>query len=122
MAETPPTTPEHPRRTPVRQVIREVTEPGLVHPALIPGIGVERTGRTFGTNWAVFAIAGAFIAAVIVWGILDPASIQATGAASLGWVTTNFGWLFGALTIAITVFMMFVGYGRTGGVRLGSDD
>ncbi len=122
MAETPPTTPEHPRRTPVRRVIREVTEPGLVHPALIPGIGVERTGRTFGTNWAVFAIAGAFIAAVIVWGILDPASIQATGSASLGWVTTNFGWLFGALTIAITVFMMFVGYGRTGGVRLGSDD
>jgi choline/carnitine/betaine transport len=119
-----PEIPEPPRRprTPVKQVVREVTEPGLVHPALIPGIGVEHTGRTFATNWAVFAIAGAFVAAVIAWGIIAPESIQAVGSASLGWVTVNFGWMFGALTIAITLFMLFVGFGRTGGVRLGMDD
>ncbi|GEK79623.1 BCCT family transporter [Agrococcus baldri] len=122
MAATPPETPPRKPRTPVKQVVQEVTEPGLVHPALIPGIGVERTGRAFTTNWAVFAIAGAFVAAVIVWGIIDPGSIQTVGSASLSWVTVNFGWMFGALTIAITVFMLFIGYGRTGGVRLGMDD
>ncbi|WAC66477.1 BCCT family transporter [Agrococcus sp. SL85] len=121
MAESHPPTPEH-RRTPVRQVIREVTEPGLVHPALIPGIGVERTGRAFPTNWLVFAVAGALVLAVIVWGIVAPDSIQAAGSASLTWVADTFGWMFGALTIAVTVFMLFVGYGRTGGIRLGADD
>lgn len=121
MAESHPPTPEH-RRTPVRQVIREVTEPGLVHPALIPGIGVERTGRAFPTNWLVFAVAGALVLAVIVWGVVAPDSIQAAGAASLTWVADTFGWMFGALTIAVTVFMLFVGYGRTGGIRLGADD
>ncbi|WP_404311746.1 BCCT family transporter [Agrococcus terreus] len=121
MAESQPPTPEH-RRTPVRQVIREVTEPGLVHPALIPGIGVERTGRAFPTNWLVFAVAGALVVAVIVWGVVAPASIQEVGSASLTWVADTFGWMFGALTIAVTVFMLFVGYGRTGGIRLGQDD
>lgn len=111
-----------PRRTPVRQVLREVTEPGLVHPALIPGIGVERTGRDFSTNWGVFAAAGAFTAGVVAWGILDSEGIAAAGSASLSWVTTNFGWLFGALTVAVTAFMLFVGLGRTGGIRLGADE
>ncbi|ERG65540.1 hypothetical protein L332_13965 [Agrococcus pavilionensis RW1] len=122
MTDTAPPSSDQHRRIPVRRVIREVTEPGLVHPALIPGIGVERTGRVFGTNWAVFAVAGAFVAAVIIWGIVDPAGVQSVGSASLAWVTSRFGWLFGALTIAVTVFMLFVGYGRTGGVRLGADD
>ena len=122
MSDTQPPSPPRKPRTPVKQVIREVTEPGLVHPALIPGIGVERTGKSFSTNWAVFAIAGAFVAGVIVWGVVAPDSVRAVGTASLTWVTVNFGWLFGALTIAVAVFMLFIGYGRTGGVRLGMDD
>lgn len=126
MPENPPTTPaQDPQRKPrttAKQVMREVSEPGLVHPALIPGIGVERTGRTFSTNWAVFAVAGLFVVGVIAWGVIAPESVQAVGSASLAWVTSTFGWMFGALTIAVTVFMLFVGYGRTGGVRLGQDD
>ena len=41
----------------VKRVIDEVTTPGLVHPALIPGIGVEKTGRVFPMNWGVFIFA-----------------------------------------------------------------
>ncbi|WP_244301026.1 BCCT family transporter [Leucobacter insecticola] len=44
------------------------------------------------------------------------------GSAALAWVSTNFGWLFGALAITVTLFMLVVGYGRTGGIRLGADD
>ncbi len=108
--------------TGMKRVIREVSEPGLVHPALIPGIGVERTGRSFAMNWGVFIFAAVVALAVIVWAFAAPESISATGSAALGWVSTNFGWLFGVLAIVVIVFMLIVGYGRSGGVRLGSDD
>lgn len=115
--------PEAIRRRPrVKRVIREVTEPGLVHPALIPGIGVEKTGRKFKTNWTVFAIAGFAVLAVIIWAIIAPDSISTVGDASLAWTIDNFGWIFGVLAVAIAVFMLVVGYGRTGGIRLGADD
>ncbi len=110
------------RRPTVKRVIREVTQPGLVHPALIPGIGVERTGREFSTNWTVFAIAGLAVVSVIGWAIVAPDSITTVGDASLAWVTENFGWLFGVLAVVITAFMLVLAYGRTGGVRLGADD
>ncbi|MDO5759165.1 MAG: BCCT family transporter [Rhodobacterales bacterium] len=107
-----------------RRVLREVTHPGpgLVHPALIPGIGVERTNYTFGTNPAVFVISGILIVGVIVWAIIAPDSISTTGNAALAWVTTRFGWLYGVLAITIFSFMIVLGYGRAGGVRLGADD
>lgn len=110
------------RRPRVKRVIREVTEPGLVHPALIPGIGVEKTGIKFATNWPVFAIAGFAVLAVIVWAIVAPDSISVAGDNSLGWAIEKFGWLFSVLAVSITTFMLVVGYGRTGGIRLGSDD
>lgn len=111
-------------RESARQVLREVTQPGpgLVHPALIPGIGIERTHYTFGTNPAVFAVSGILIIGVIVWAIIAPDSISVTGNAALAWVTTRFGWFYGVLAVAIFGFMIVVGYGRAGGVRLGADD
>ncbi len=111
-----------PQRGPVGRIIREVIDPDPVHPALIPGIGVEKTGRAFRTNWVVLGIAGAATIAVIVWAIISPSSISAVGSASLDWVTSSFGWLFTVLTILVAAFMLVVGYGRTGGVRLGADD
>lgn len=115
--------PEAIRRRPrVKRVIREVTEPGLVHPALIPGIGVEKTGRKFATNWAVFAIAGVAVLGVIIWAIIAPDSISIAGDSSLAWTIDKFGWLFGVLAVAIAIFMLVVGYGKTGGIRLGADD
>ncbi|BDZ63331.1 BCCT family transporter [Agromyces mangrovi Wang et al. 2018] len=100
-----------------KKILRE-----FLHPALIPGIGVEDTPRRFSTNWLVFGIAGALVLAVVIWGFADPEGMGAAGSASLGWVTTNFGWLFSALAIICFGFMMAVGYGRTGGIRLGADD
>ena len=106
-----------PGKESTKRILREVT-----HPALIPGIGVEDTGRSFSTNWTVFGIAGVLVFAVVLWGFLAPESISEVGAVSLSWVTTNFGWLFSLLAVVTIVFMLVVGYGRTGGVRLGSDE
>lgn len=95
--------------------------PVTPHPGLIPGIGVEQTSVTFPTNKVVLAGAVAVTVGVIAWAFIAPASLSAAGSLSLGWVTTNFGWLFGALAIGIAIFMLTVGYGRTGGIRLGAD-
>lgn len=106
----------------VRSAIKRAASPATPHPGLIPGIGVEQTGTTFPTNKVVLTGAVAVTLAVIVWAFAAPDSLSAAGSASLTWVTTNFGWLFGALAIAIALFMLVVGYGRTGGIRLGADD
>ncbi len=100
-----------------QRIFREVT-----HPALIPGIGVEDTGRKYSTNWLVFGIAGALVLAVVLWGFLAPDSIRTVGSASLAWVMETFGFLLSLLAVAVLIFMLIVGYGRTGGIRLGSDE
>lgn len=114
----PPQPPGEPPHGPgPKKILQEVT-----HPALIPGIGVEDTPRVFGTNWAVFGIAGGMVLGVVLWGFLAPQSISDAGTASLGWVTEHFGWLFSLLAVLAIVFMLVAGYGRTGGIRLGADD
>lgn len=100
-----------------KTILKEVT-----HPALIPGIGVEDTPRVFSTNWAVFGIAGLLVLAVVIWGFAAPDSLSQAGAASLDWVMANFGWLFSLLALATIVYMFVLGYGPTGGIRLGADD
>ncbi|WP_378143791.1 BCCT family transporter [Cnuibacter sp. UC19_7] len=115
--ETPETASRAAQGSRSRRVLAEVT-----HPALIPGIGVEDTPRTFATNWFVLVGAGVLVLAVVLWGFLAPESISVVGSESLAWVMTNFGWLFSALALVTIVFMLVVGYGRTGGIRLGSDD
>ena len=98
------------------------TPPPLPHPGLIPGIGVEQTGMRFPTNWVVLIVALTLTVAVIAWAFIAPDMLAEVGAVSLAWVTENFSWLFGALAIAVALFMLVVGYGRTGGIRLGADD
>lgn len=105
-----------------RAIKRAAEQPVTPHPGLIPGIGVEQTGVSFPTNKIVLAGAVAVTVAVIAWAFIAPESLSVAGSTSLTWVTTNFGWLFGALAIGIAIFMLVVGYGRTGGIRLGADD
>ncbi|GAA1691918.1 BCCT family transporter [Microbacterium sediminicola] len=93
-----------------------------IHPALIPGIGVEHTGRKFSTNVAVFVTAGVLVLGVVIWALVAPENLSAVGGYLLAWETQGFGWLFSALAIVVLGFMLVVGYGRTGGIRLGADD
>lgn len=110
-------------RESAKRVFEEVNRPIKgVHPALIPGIGVERTNYQFETNTKVFIVSGLLILAIILWAIIAPNSIYVTGQVMLAWVTDNFGWMYGMLAIAIFIFMIVVGYGRLGGIRLGADD
>ncbi len=111
-------------RESARRVVREMSHPGpgLVHPALIPGVGVEKTKFEFGTNRLVFAISGLLILGVIAWAVAAPNSIPSVGTSALGWINAHFGWLFRLLAVVVLLFMIVLGYGRCGGVRLGADN
>lgn len=104
------------------RTLRTKTRDEPVHPALIPGIGVDKTGRSFTINRTVLAVAGALTAAVVVWGFAAPGSLSDTGTTALAWVMANFSWLFGSLAIVVAIFMLVVGYGPTAGITLGEDD
>ncbi|MBO0920267.1 BCCT family transporter [Cellulomonas sp. zg-ZUI222] len=106
-------------------MLQEVTSPGTLgspHPALLPGIGVEQTHLSFRTDRVVFAVAAAVVLAVIAWGLLLPAGLADFANAAFEVVTVDFGWFFGALTVVVLVFMMWLGFGRHRAVRLGQDD
>jgi choline/carnitine/betaine transport len=93
-----------------------------IHPALIPGLGVEQTNRAFRTDRVVFGVAIGFAVAFIAWGVLGGDSLGATASAALGWVVEYMGFFFTTLATVILVFMLYVGFGRYGRIRLGRDD
>ncbi len=108
----------------VRNALRHAArEPAFgIHPGLVPGISVEDTGAKFPTRRSVFVFALALTLAVLGWAILAPANLNEVGTIMQSWVVTHFGWLFNATVVAIVVFMLVVGFGPTGKIRLGADD
>ena len=93
-----------------------------IHPALIPVIDVENTDAEFKTNKPVFAVALAAAIAVLAWAIIAPENLAATGGAMREWVVIHFGWMFTTIMIAALLFLLVVGLGPTGKIRLGQDN
>ncbi len=107
-----------------RSIARSLTPraPQGVHPALIPGVGVEQTGRTYRTDWLVFGVAVAFTIAFIAWGVFGGDSLSDTASSVLGWVVTYTGVFFTTVATAILLFMLFLGASKYGRIPLGRDD
>ncbi|MET4058747.1 glycine betaine transporter [Arthrobacter sp. UYP6] len=93
-----------------------------IHPGLVPGISVEDTGVSFPTRRSVFVVALAVSLAVLAWATFAPENLNLVGTTMQGWVVTHFGWLFNATVVATVLFMLAVGFGPTGKIRLGADD
>ena len=108
----------------VKKALRHaVSEPSFgIHPGLVPGLSVEDTGASFPTRRSVFIFALAISLAVLAWAIFAPSNLSSVGTSMQGWVVTHFGWLFNATVVAATIFMLVVGFGPTGKIRLGADD
>jgi choline/carnitine/betaine transport len=96
--------------------------PNDIHPALIPGLGVEQTHRAFRTDRVVFGVAIAFALGFIAWGVLGGESLATTASGALAWVVDYMGFFFTTLATVILVFMLYIGFGRYGRIRLGRDD
>ncbi len=104
-----------------RAVVELLGADGTLHPALLPGIGVAETDKRFGIDWWVFGAAAAFIAGFVVFGLSDSEGLGNAATAGVRWVTVNTGWLFSALTVAVFIFMLVVGFSSKGRIRLGTD-
>lgn len=96
--------------------------PKGVHPALIPGVGVEQTGRVYRTDWLVFGVAAAFVVAFIGWGVFAGDNLAGTAQTTLNWVIEYTGVFFTSVATAILLFMIFLGVSRYGRIKLGRDD
>jgi glycine betaine transporter len=63
-----------------------------------------------------------FILAVVVWGIVAPATMSAVFGGMLSLLTRNFGWLYLWVVLGLVLFAGFVAFGRYGGMKLGGED
>ncbi len=105
--------------TPLRDLL---SANGVLHPALLPGIAVDEDDAKLKTNWWVFGSALLVILGLVAWGLIDSESLGEAASAGVTWVSTYFGWLFSGLTVAVFAFMLVVGYGKKGRIKLGTDD
>ncbi|QNA91433.1 MULTISPECIES: BCCT family transporter [unclassified Microbacterium] len=107
-----------------KKIVRDIAAvpPRSVHPALVPGVSVEETGRTYRTDPLVFGIALTLVVAFIAWGVLAGDNLSGTTSAVLGWVVEYFGFFFTTIATIVLVFMLFVGFSRYGRIPLGRDD
>ncbi|WP_136042638.1 MULTISPECIES: BCCT family transporter [unclassified Microbacterium] len=107
-----------------KKIVRDIAAvpPRSVHPALVPGVSVEETGRTYRTDPLVFGVAVALTVAFIAWGVFAGDNLSGTTTAVLGWVVEYFGFFFTTIATVILVFMLFVGFSRYGRIPLGRDD
>ncbi|WP_337002165.1 MULTISPECIES: BCCT family transporter [unclassified Microbacterium] len=107
-----------------RKIVRDVAAlpPRSVHPALVPGVSVEETGRTYRTDPLVFGIAVTLTLAFIAWGVFAGDNLSGTTRAVLDWVVEYFGFFFTTIATVILVFMLVVGFSRYGRIPLGRDD
>src|SRR5688500_15303398 len=83
---------------------------------------IERDESALSLAKVVFGIAGATLGCFVVYGSLRPEAFWTQTSTALGWLTSNFGWLF-VLTSAL--FVLFAGYlavSRYGNIKLGPDD
>ena len=107
-----------------QKIVRDIAAvpPRGVHPALVPGVAVEETGRTYRTDPLVFGVAVALTIAFIAWGVFAGDNLSGTTSTVLAWVVEYFGFFFTTIATVILVFMLFVGFSRYGRIPLGRDD
>jgi len=106
------------------KIVRDIAAvpPRSVHPALVPGVSVEETGRTYRTDPLVFGVAASLTIAFIAWGVFAGDNLAGTTSAVLAWVVEYFGFFFTTIATVILVFMLFIGFSRYGRIPLGRDD
>ncbi|GAB3939402.1 BCCT family transporter [Corynebacterium tapiri] len=104
------------------RVRKAVSGERSIHPALAQGIDVDTTDRSYPTNKLVFAMALIISLAVVMWAFLAPDQVNTVGVNLQSWVVSHLGWLFTLAILGATIFMLVIGYGPTGSIRLGADD
>ena len=95
--------------------------PHDIHPALVPGIGIDEQRRRYRIDKLVFGVAGILAVAFVIWGILNPASVGEVANVAYAWVMTHLGWLFNAVATVVLVTLLILAFSRYGKIPLGKD-
>jgi glycine betaine transporter len=67
-------------------------------------------------------ISAGLIGAVVLWGLLSPATLDAVFGVVLSTVTRNFGWLYLWVVLGLVVLAFVLAFSRYGDLKLGDED
>ncbi len=67
-------------------------------------------------------ISAGLIAAVVLWGMISPATLDGVFGELLGTITRNFGWFYLWLVLGLVVLAFFLAFSRYGNLKLGDED
>src|SRR5699024_657839 len=95
--------------------------PHNIHPALVPGIGLEEQRRRYGVDRLILGVAGALTVAFVIWGVTDPSSVGDVATSAYDWTVTHLGWLFNAVAMVVLISLLALRVTRYGKIRLGKD-
>ncbi|MGP9787230.1 BCCT family transporter [Glutamicibacter sp. 287] len=101
--------------------IRRPGYPHNIHPALVPGIGIDEQRRRYQVSKFVLCLTGALTIGFVLWGILDPAGVAHIASAAFSWSTLNLGWLFNTVAIITLVSLLGLAISPYGKICLGKD-
>ena len=67
-------------------------------------------------------VSAGLIAAVVLWGLLSPASLDSVFSTALSGITRNFGWFYLWVVLGLVVLAFFLAFSRFGDLKLGEED
>jgi choline/glycine/proline betaine transport protein len=82
----------------------------------------RRSVLGFETSPPVFITSAVLIIGLALFGVLWPTTAEDVFAAVMDFIATQFGWFYTIVVSAFLVFVLWVGLGRYGRIRLGPDD
>lgn len=67
-------------------------------------------------------VSAGIIAAIVIWGLVSPTSLDGFFNAALASVTHNFGWFYLWLVLGLVILALFLAVSRYGTLKLGAED
>ncbi len=67
----------------------------------------------------VFYISVCIVAALVIWGAVDPDKLSTTATDLLTFTTNTFGWFFLIVTFGFLIFSLYLAFSRFGNIKLG---
>lgn len=68
------------------------------------------------------ALSAGFILAIVLWGVIAPATMGSVFDTVLATVTRNFGWFYLWVVLGMVAFALFMAFSRYGNLKLGDED
>lgn len=67
-------------------------------------------------------ISAGLIAAVVLWGVLSPTTLDSTFGQLMGTISHNFGWFYLWAVLGLVILAFFLAFSRYGNLKLGDED